>query len=316
LPSIQGLASREALARCSASGYRTIIMARPTPSPSLFPCPPRLVLGAPGDKVGGALLLPAGSPRALVACIHGGGCHSGYFESGEPSLAAALRDAGHAVLLINRPGTGGRPLLDPDRPLAASIDVIADFVGRSWRNYVPDVPVALVGHSIGAALALSIAAAAPDWPLAAVAVSGIGDELPPLVIAWPRGRDQAPSTEAAGFFLGPEGTYDWRGLTRLRKVAAPWNVAERLEVVNHWPARWRELAPRIRVPVQIRLADGERIWVTGEHVVQRMAAALDTSPAVDAAILPDGGHLYEFHKRGHELIAEQVAFLGRVMPII
>ncbi len=277
----------------------------------------RLALASPHNAVGGTLLRPRGRARSLIVCIHGGGCHSGYFESGEASLVHALLSAGHQVLLVDRPGTRGRPLLDAERPLAASVETIEDFVAQVWQAHGTGAPVALVGHSIGGALALSIAARAPRWPLAAVLVSGIGDEPPPLVVAWPTERDAGSgvlSTEAAGFFLGPEGTYDWRGLTRLRKVSAPWNVSERVEVVRHWPALWRDLAPRIAVPVQIRLADGERIWMTGEPVVQRMAAALTAAPHVDAAVLPEGGHLYEFHKRGPELALQQLAFLDAVLP--
>lgn len=274
----------------------------------------RLAIAAPDGALGGMLLRPDGAARALVACIHGGGCHSGYFEAGEASLARRLLRAGHAVLLVDRPGVRGRPLLHEQRPLAASVLPIADFIGRVWADHGGGMPVGLAGHSIGGALALMIAAASPGWPLGAVAVSGIGDEPPPLVVAWPNGRGaDAPTAEAAGFFLGPEGTYDWRGLTLLRKVAHPWNVAERLELVGEWPALWPALAPRVGVPVHLRLADGERIWMTGEAVVQRMAAALTAAPRVDAELLPDGGHLYEFHKRGPELAAAQAAFLGRAL---
>ena len=274
----------------------------------------RLALASPDDSVGGTLLRPASPSRSLVACIHGGGCHSGYFEMGERSLAWSLLEAGHSVLLVDRPGTRGRPPLDAERPLAASVNAIRNFIGAIWRDQEAHAPVALVGHSIGGALALTIAADAPEWPLAAVMVSGIGDEPPRLVQAWPVGRDDALPTEVAELFLGPEGSYDWRGLARLRKVAAPWNVSERLEVVYRWPTLWPKVASLIRVPVQLRLADAEKIWLTGEAVSQRMAAALTAAPHVDAAILPDGGHLYDFHKRGPELAAAQVNFLDRVLP--
>ena len=273
----------------------------------------RLSLASADNAVGGTLLRPVGEARSLVACIHGGGCHSGYFESGTPNLAGSLVEAGHAVLLVDRPGTHGRPLLDEERPLAPSVSPIGDFIGMVAGDHAPGLPVVLVGHSIGGALALTIAAEAPAWRLTAVAVSGIGDEPPPLVVAWPAGREDALSTEAAGFFLGAEGSYDWRGLTRLRKVASPWHVTERLEVVREWPALWRAVAPRVKVAVQLRLAEGEKIWMTGECVVRRMAAAFTSAPEVDAALLPEGGHLYEFHKRGPELVAAQVVFVERVV---
>jgi pimeloyl-ACP methyl ester carboxylesterase len=274
----------------------------------------RSVLALPNDSVGGTLLRPAISARALVVCIHGGGCHSGYFESGAPSLTQALVADGHAVLLVERPGSSGRRLLDPDRPLQASVEPIRDFLRHTWREEAAGLPLALVGHSIGAALALMLAGEVKDWRPAAVTVSGIGDEPPALVRALADWRGDPLSTQFAELLLGPEGSYDWRGLTRLRKVAAPWNVSERVELLNHWPTLWPDVAARIAVPVQLRLAEAEKIWLTGNDVVRRMADALVAAPAVDAALLPDGGHLYEFHKRGGELIAAQVAFLDRILP--
>lgn len=275
----------------------------------------RLHLSARDGLVSGALVNPAGE-GGLVACIHGGGCHAGYFEMTRPSIVDLATARGHAVLLVTRPGTGGLPLADGDLPLLRSVPRIRGFIDEVRRAHLPGRKVGLVGHSIGAAIALTIAAEPRDWPLAAVAVSGIGDEPPPRVRTWmPDDADFGGlgGVEMAAYLLGAEGTYDWQALLRLRKVAAPWNSRERWEVVQHWPERWRDLAGRIDVPVQLRMADGEKIWLTGESVVERMAARLTRVPLVDAALLPDGGHLYELHKRGPELAAAQVAFLDRAL---
>ena len=66
------------------------------------------------------------------------------------------------------------------------------------------------------------------------------------------------------------------------------------------------------MPVHLRLAEHEKIWETGPNVVFRMAARLEQAPLVDAALLPEGGHLYELHVRGLELIASQLDFVERL----
>jgi hypothetical protein len=87
---------------------------------------------------------------------------------------------------------------------------------------------------------------------------------------------------------------------------------EVVEIVEAWPRDWPQLAARVTLPVHLRLADHDGIWVTGEPVVRRMAAAMAASPLVDAALLPEGGHAYDFHRRGPESIEAQLDFLRSV----
>lgn len=113
----------------------------------------------------------------------------------------------------------------------------------------------------------------------------------------------------ASLLLGPKGSYSWNAPIALRKAREPWHASEVEEIVRRWPERWSKLASDIDIPVHLRIAEHEQIWETGQAVIARMRGRLVRSPAVDAAILPQGGHLYEIHKRGHELIASQLNFL-------
>jgi hypothetical protein len=101
---------------------------------------------------------------------------------------------------------------------------------------------------------------------------------------------------------------DRPGVTALRAATAPNRVNEAYEVAYEWPKRWNLITAEISCPVHFRLAEFERIWPASPSDLKRMAAAFAQAAYVDAAILPDGGHLYEAHIRGHELVTAQLDF--------
>lgn len=241
----------------------------------------------------------------LLACIHGGGCNGRYFDVEGHSTLSAARSRGFPVFLVNRPGYGGNRCIEGPSPISAGVPHIRGLIERA-RACVGAAGVFALGHSIGGAVALMLATTDREGSILGVAVSGLGDEPPPG--AWDGLGEHAPASLAAADFLGPEGSWDWRTLTRLRQVSEPWDVREISEIRREWPCRWPEVARAVAPPVHLRLADHEAIWVTGQAVVDRMAAALTRSARVDAALLPDGGHLYELHRRGPELLAAQLDF--------
>lgn len=261
-----------------------------------------------------AILLrqPGADAAPLLVCIHGGGCNARYFDLRGFSTAAAARKRGMAVLLVNRPGFGGNPPLGDEHAIRDTAPLVRGFIEQvSAEHLGGSRDVVMIGHSIGGAIALAIASAPGELPLRGVAVSGIGDLPGPDVVKL--GSSPAADVLAAdGFaplFLGPEGTYSWQGPVALRRASEPWRASEVFEVVHEWPKRWSEIARRIAVPVHLRLAEHDRIWETGPAAVERLGAMLVASPRVDAALLADGGHVYEIHKRGPELIESQLAFL-------
>jgi pimeloyl-ACP methyl ester carboxylesterase len=263
--------------------------------------------------VSGRLIEPSRVAREnLLVCIHGGGCNSNYFDLAGCSMADEASARGYQILLIDRPGYGGNPAAPSDRPIADTAPLILRFIEECRASLPAARGVSLVGHSIGGAIALTLASRRGDWPLAGVAISGIGDRPEPAIrdIRLPRGSDKvdppAVLTEAL-FYAGGE-PLSWKAIASLRKAAELWLIAEVNDVMEAWPGDWPEVARAVRVPVHLRLAEHERIWSSGRDVVERLAGSL-CNAAVDADLLRGGGHLYEVSKRGPELLRAQLDFL-------
>jgi pimeloyl-ACP methyl ester carboxylesterase len=242
----------------------------------------------------------------LLVCIHGGGCNARYFDLKGFSVLERALARGLAVLLVNRPGHGGSAPAQSHRPIEEAATLIPSLIGEVRGNRA----VAIIGHSIGGAVAMTIAAQDQPWPLRAIAVSGIGDRIAPgWEEAWAQLLSGTAVEPATSYFFGREGTYRWNAPAALRKAGEPWQMDEVEDVIRMWPERFPSLAAQVRVPVYIRLAEHERIWEAGQGAGLRIAAALHGASKVDAGILPDGGHLYELHKRGSELVEAQLDFL-------
>lgn len=266
----------------------------------------------------GTLLRQEAAPNApLLAFIHGGGCSSRYFETPQPSPAGLAEAGGFQVLLIDRPGHGQSGPATLGRPILSSLPAIHALIEAALEAVPRCRDLLLVGHSIGGAVALMLAAEPRLLPIRAIAVSGIGDEPPPLSEQWAKAEPSTAITaeEIASSFFGERGSYDWRGPARLRRAAESWNSEEVREILRYWPGEWPGIGARIALPVHYRLADRDGIWVSGLEVVQRFAQAMSLSPEVDAARLTEGGHVYEFHLKGHELVRSQLAFLARFTSV-
>jgi prepilin-type processing-associated H-X9-DG protein len=276
----------------------------------------REVIGSADGLVCGILMRPDGgeSDRPVVVCIHGGGCNALYFDLPGFSVAQAVLQRGFPVLLVHRPGHGGNVAIPGDAPIATA-GPIRRFIDDVRGGHLPESPgFFIIGHSIGGAVALTLASGCREWPLLGLAVSGIGDrpaaELVALRSSFAGGV--LPSELMPPFLLGPQRSYSFRGPVALRHAGESWIMAEVAEVLEHWPIQWPHIAAKIALPVHLRLADHERIWETGAAVVRRMAARLTASPRVDAGLLREGGHLYEIHHKGPELAASQLDFFAKL----
>lgn len=276
---------------------------------------PALLRSQDGLVSGWLFEAPAPGDRPLLVCIHGGGCNARYFAIGAGSILAQGQARNYPLLLVNRPGFAGNRRLDAADPVEASVPLIQSLVDGVQAARPGSGAVVIIGHSMGGAIAVEMAARRGGRPLLGIAVSGIGDVSPPGIAAW-RPQEGASAEEAtrdtAHLSFGPEGSYDWRAIAAFRRVAEPWILDEPVAMITRWPARWPHLALAVDVPVHLRLADGEKIWETGEQATRRMAGKLTRSPHVDAAVLREGGHLYELHKRGPELVTSQLDFADAV----
>lgn len=84
--------------------------------------------------------------------------------------------------------------------------------------------------------------------------------------------------------------------------------AELVESSVAWLDMFRELAPEITVPVQLRQGAFDRLWITDDEQITEFAAALTTSPWVDAAIFPAAGHAIDYHRAGTAFQVQQLSF--------
>ena len=255
-------------------------------------------------------------PRAPVAiCVHGSGCTGRYFDLSVNSWLRAAHGSGVPALALDRPAHGGssRSMRDP---LSAAREAIL-ATAQALPNHVPTLAergIVLVGHSFGGAAALFTAGELSDRgvDLIGLCMSGIGD----VGHVEYRGAGQHNGIPASYWLFGPGRTYDFRGVAALRAASTTWQADEIAELRERWPARFPTLAAGVTVPVHFRLAEHERIWDASEEGIQRVVGQFAASPRIDAAMLPEGGHLYEVHSRGPALVADQLAFIRAIAGMV
>lgn len=122
---------------------------------------------------------PTGPARGQIVALHGFGDHKGAFAG----LGARLAEAGYRVLAYDQPGFGEQP----DRlfwPGTEALVARARAMVARERARRPDLPLFLLGESMGAAVALLAVTGSEPVPvdglvLVAPAVWG-GESLPPL----------------------------------------------------------------------------------------------------------------------------------------
>jgi len=143
-----------------------------------------MAFGTPGEKreladyLRSIASLPAERPRALIAVVHGTGEHSGRYGA----LADALVARRFTVVALDLPGNGEAAGPRGDWPSWSDIRdrVIPSMftVTRGMPGQPVDLPVVLLGHSMGGLLALDYALAHPKTLLGVVA-SGAAIKSPP-----------------------------------------------------------------------------------------------------------------------------------------
>lgn len=216
--------------------------------------------------------------EASVLCIHGLGGSALTWAPCAPLLAARL---GRRVVAPDLPGLTVTPAL-PDRP--ATIDAFAELLAGLLG---PGPPALVMGNSLGAALALRLAALVPERVQAVVLAS---PALPP-VGRWP--------TRVAGHILdGPR-----RALGPLRELLLPaawalrqpWLFGTRLRALVAHPDRLspdlrdaleREAATVSRAPGRTFLAIS---WSLTRYLFDAAGFAADARNLPSPALLVHGG---------------------------
>lgn len=250
----------------------------------------------------------------LVVAIHGGGYTSAYFDVPGYSLLDRGASVGVPVIAVDRPAHGGSDPVEPaDSVLTANAAALDHLIAELWaRHGAGKAGVFVVGHSIGAAITLAIAARHPTWPLLGVATSGCLLRSPEGQAGWfasiPTETFPIPDEDKAGLMFGPEGTYRADMPQAAYFANVPVRVAELVAISSQWEPLYRDIAPKITVPVHVRQGQFDRLWVTDDAQVAEFAAALTGSPLVDAAPFRSSGHAIDLHRGSAAFQLEQLAF--------
>ena len=243
---------------------------------------------------------PACAASTVVLLQHGLSYTSEAWDfSPELSYARRLAAAGYAVVAIDRLGYG-QSVLENGRNVStlAYADMAHQIVTELRQRYDH---VVVAGHSAGAE--------------ASELAAGLYGDVEALVAM---GYHQFPSVQIVSDFFANDypraalddyeyflGTPEHRAEMFYTSHADPAVVARDNEmaqltpsgeVVTIGPQPSREVAPLVKVPVLLQLADSDRLFELS--YADAAAALFVQSPSVTVDVVPDAGHTYMLHPTG------------------
>jgi pimeloyl-ACP methyl ester carboxylesterase len=268
---------------------------------------------AGGVTLSGRIADPEGQQVATILALHGGGYSAGYWDQRtEPdsSLLVVGAALGYRVLAIDRPGYGASHGLVGEAVRAgAQARILLDLIEQLSAD---SLPVFVIGHSMGAVVAVHMAASPRGSILAGIDISG-------LPLGMPEGLVDTESLERLDFlptstiefrrrlFYGPEGTFLPVILEEDATISRPVPAAEIIDAAECdtvTPA----LATGITVPVQITRADDERSSIGGPEWLDRCGALFTASPRVSLHYQLCSGHNISLHRVARAYHLRAIAF--------
>ena len=267
--------------------------------------------GAFTGRVSSALSVEG--PRPLVIAIHGGTYTSSYFDIPGHSLLDRAGRNGIVAIAIDRYGYGGTPF-NGDMSILGQAAALREALVAVWNDHRGDASgVVLIGHSIGAAIALGVASDPGKLSVIGVAVSGIGVRTPGAHSDMWNSLPDLPTVEMPGpvkdqLMFGPAGSFPANMPAASHAAGAPVPKAELVDIVGGWQKQAAAVCAKIRVPVHYRQAQQDQLWVVDKSEIEAFAWRFVSSPRVDAAMVPNTGHCMDFHTVGPALQLQQLGF--------
>lgn len=268
-----------------------------------------------GQTLSGKVAHGGNADLPVIFAIHGGTYTCDYFDVPNHSLIDRAVAAGFDIVAIDRPGYGqSTQLPDTDLIIGANAEALnkalpglMSALGLSGR------PVFVIGHSIGGAVALTLASISSGWMLSGVAVSGVGAETPPehaenYSHLPPIYYVELPTPMKDEVMFGPAGSFaaEMPQASHVANTHVP--RAELIEITGGWQDRVSDIAASITVPVHYRQADHEALWLTSPERVEGFGRLFTASPRVDSEVVVNTGHCIDFHKAGEAFQNAQLAF--------
>jgi pimeloyl-ACP methyl ester carboxylesterase len=254
----------------------------------------------------------------LLVCLHGGGYTSRYFDAPGCSLLTQASAAGFPAVALTRPGYPTDEDSARRQPsFAAAANIIAEAVTDMWDQLGGTRPgIVLMGHSIGAAVAVHLASQKTSWPLLGLAISGVGDLLAPVTIEL---FQQLPTDLVVEFSLdtarpllyGPDWTLNTTTLADIADLGVNYPSADLVEITNGWVDALPKIAPAVDVPLHYALAEFDGLWVVAAERVDGFARHFSNAPFIDASLWRGTGHNIEHHRLGEAYIRALLSFAER-----
>nr|WP_256330365.1 alpha/beta hydrolase [Variovorax sp. YR216] len=232
------------------------------------------------------------------------------------SLMAQAAACHIPIVAPDRPGYGGSPILPPrEGTIRGQARALTAALHDAWQRYGAGTRgIVLIGHSIGGAIAATIASEPDGLPIIGLAVSGVCMNTPPEhKPMWEQLPDvplvEIPPEAKAQFMFGPPGSFDVDMPDISARVAGAGAPKDELvDIVSTWSSSAPSVLGRIAVPVHYRQAEIDHLWICGQQEVDSFAKALANAPRVDAAMMRNTGHCVDFHRVGRALQLQQLAF--------
>ncbi|EEA21172.1 hypothetical protein EYB25_008632 [Talaromyces marneffei] len=267
----------------------------------------------------------------LVVLIHGSGATAAYFDNSAVSVAQSFHSLGHDVLNISRPGYAGNAIPTSEKPISDAIPVFIDFIEQVYNEKSSakkgNGGIVLFGHSLGGAYSLLIAAE-PQGRLPLLGVSTLGCAPVPNGKILLSNHDPDPSNPRFIVETSPEnirkfmGEVEWLNIEALEPqlVAQVFEPGIKSEIREFSSDEFYDYLvnkayPAIKLPVQYLCAEAEIVWDNEKEarpIFDHLVSKFTGAPEVDSAILPRGGHNYEFSLNYGILSDKRKTFLEKL----